>query len=86
MTEDMKPLAHQVAGHPGSIMTAGDGSIIVKPSLPLEIEFYSTIAPTHFPQLLQKGFLCKFYGTEAHEKAPNDGKVKLEQVRRCHVI
>ena len=75
-----KPLAHQVAGHPGSIMTAGDGSTIVKPSLPLEIEFYSKTAPEHFPELAEKGLICKYYGTEEHTQAPKEGKVKLEQV------
>lgn len=83
-TEDLtlKPLAHQVAGHPGSIMTAGDGSTIVKPSLPLEIEFYTKTAPEHFPELIEKGLVCKYYGTEVHAQPPKEGKVKLEQVRQ----
>lgn len=61
-------------------MTAGDGSTIVKPSLPLEIEFYSKTAPEHFPELAEKGLICKYYGTEEHTQAPKEGKVKLEQV------
>lgn len=61
-------------------MTAGDGSAIVKPSLPLEIEFYSKTAPEHFPELIEKGLICKYYGTEVHGKPPKEGKVKLEQV------
>lgn len=84
--DTLQPLAHQVAGHPGSIMTAGDGSIIVKPSLPLEIEFYSRTAPEHFPELAEKGLVCRYYGTEAHTTAPKEGKVKLEQAIRLENI
>lgn len=77
----LKPLEHQVAGHPASVLTSPGGDYIVKPSLPLEIEFYESTAPAHFVELVRGGYIAKFFGTESHDKPPKEGKVKIEQVR-----
>ena len=81
MPEELAPLKHQVAGHPDSVKTSKDGTYIVKPSLPLEIEFYESTAPQQFPELSEKGFLPVYYGRQQHELAAAEGKAKLEQVR-----
>lgn len=51
----------QVGGHSG-IRSSADGSVIIKPALPVEVDFYTTLsssdALTHlFP------FVPRFYGT-----------------------
>lgn len=77
---ELAPLKHQVAGHPSSVRTAADGTYIVKPSLPLEVEFYTETAPKHFPQLVDKAFIPVFYGVQPNEFPSADGKAKIEQV------
>lgn len=55
------PLSSQVAGHPG-VLTTEDGSLIIKPALPLELEFYKKYSshPSFEPL---RPFLPKFFGT-----------------------
>ena len=81
MAGQLRTLEHQVAGHPGSVLTSEDGSYIVKPSLPLECQFYEATAPRHFPELAAKAFLPAYYGQQEHTAPPKEGKVKIEQVR-----
>ena len=77
----LKPLEHQVAGHPSSVLASEDGQYIVKPSLPLEVEFYERTAPAHFPELIENDLIPRFYGLQTHDVPPKEGKVKIEQVR-----
>jgi len=50
-----------VGGHAG-VLTTNDGSLIIKPALPLELEFYQThVSEASFEPL--RPFLPKFYGT-----------------------
>ena len=81
MAGQLKTLEHQVAGHPGSVLTSEDGSYIVKPSLPLECQFYEVTAPRHFPELAAKALIPAYYGQQEHTAPPKEGKVKIEQVR-----
>lgn len=77
----LKPLEHQVAGHPSSVLASEDGAYIVKPSLPLEVEFYERTAPNHFSALIEHDLIPKYYGLQTHDVPPKEGKVKIEQVR-----
>ncbi|KAL0947753.1 hypothetical protein HGRIS_013831 [Hohenbuehelia grisea] len=55
------PLTTQVGGHAG-VQTSEDGSLLIKPALPLELQFYQiTTSNTAFEPL--RLFLPKFYGT-----------------------
>jgi 1D-myo-inositol-tetrakisphosphate 5-kinase/inositol-polyphosphate multikinase len=55
------PLASQVGGHAG-VLTTEDGSLVIKPALPLELQFYQALlrepalAPLH-------PFTPRFLGT-----------------------
>ncbi|KAI0004966.1 SAICAR synthase-like protein [Russula compacta] len=42
---ELQPLAYQVGGH-GGIQVTGDGALIVKPALPLELQFYQNDLPS----------------------------------------
>lgn len=55
------PLSSQVGGHAG-VLTTEDGSLIIKPALPLELEFYQKHSshPSFEPL---RPFLPKFFGT-----------------------
>ena len=55
------PLSSQVGGHTG-MLTTEDGSLIIKPALPLELEFYEKYSshPSFEPL---RPFLPKFFGT-----------------------
>ena len=55
------PLSSQVGGHAG-VLTTEDGSLIIKPALPLELEFYEKYSshPSFEPLW---PFLPKFFGT-----------------------
>ncbi|KZP03501.1 SAICAR synthase-like protein [Athelia psychrophila] len=60
------PLDNQVGGHIGGIETTEDGSLIIKSTLPLELEFYQIFYQIHstsaaFEPLRQ--FLPQFFGT-----------------------
>lgn len=56
-----QPLASQVGGHAG-VLTTEDGSLIIKPALPLELQFYQSLTTdTGFAAL--RPFIPKFLGT-----------------------
>lgn len=55
------PLSSQVGGHAG-VLTTDDESLIIKPALPLELEFYQTHASDPAFEPLRP-FLPKFFGT-----------------------
>jgi 1D-myo-inositol-tetrakisphosphate 5-kinase/inositol-polyphosphate multikinase len=42
ISPELQPFAHQVGGHKG-IQVTGGGDLIVKPSLPPELQFYQTL-------------------------------------------
>jgi hypothetical protein len=55
------PLTSQVGGHAG-VLTSEDGSLLIKPALPLERHFYQTLlSEPNFAPLLP--FVPRFYGT-----------------------
>lgn len=55
------PLESQIGGHPG-VQTTEDGSLLIKPALPLEVQFYqSVLRDPGLASLLP--FVPKFYGT-----------------------
>jgi 1D-myo-inositol-tetrakisphosphate 5-kinase/inositol-polyphosphate multikinase len=61
MSSSPIPLSSQVGGHPG-VLTSEDGSIVFKPALPLELEFYQThVSNPVFEPL--RPFLPTFLGT-----------------------
>lgn len=61
MTTSTVPLTSQVGGHAG-VLTSEDGSLLIKPALPLELHFYQTLlSEPNFAPLVP--FLPKFYGT-----------------------
>jgi 1D-myo-inositol-tetrakisphosphate 5-kinase/inositol-polyphosphate multikinase len=55
------PLASQVGGHTG-VQTSEDGSLIFKPAVPLELQFYQS-ALTNPVLAPLRPFIPKFYGT-----------------------
>ncbi|KAF9265713.1 SAICAR synthase-like protein [Marasmius fiardii PR-910] len=55
------PLTSQVGGHAG-VQTTEDGSLIIKPALALEHEFYQSLTTQDSFQALRP-FVPKFYGT-----------------------
>ncbi|KDQ59794.1 hypothetical protein JAAARDRAFT_33371, partial [Jaapia argillacea MUCL 33604] len=60
-TSSPLPLANQVGGHPG-VQTTPDGSLLIKTSLPLELQFYqTTVSDPAFARL--RRYIPKFYGT-----------------------
>jgi inositol-polyphosphate multikinase len=61
MTTSSVPLASQVGGHPG-VLSSEDGSLLFKPTAPVELHFYQTVhSKPNFAPLVP--FLPKFYGT-----------------------
>jgi len=54
-------LSPQVGGHAG-VLRSGDGSLVFKPALPLEIEFYQHMSATTSLNRLQ-GYIPRFFGT-----------------------
>ncbi|KZP13835.1 SAICAR synthase-like protein [Athelia psychrophila] len=56
------PLGNQVAGHIGGIETTEDGSLVIKSTLPLELEFYQTHSTSAAFEPLRQ-FLPQFFGT-----------------------
>lgn len=55
-------LANQVGGHVGCIDETEDGSLIIKTTLPLELEFYQTLSTSAGFEPLRQ-FLPQFFGT-----------------------
>lgn len=80
--EGFHPLSSQVGGHPG-VMTSEDGSVIIKPALPVEVKFYQTaLSDPGFQPLLP--YIPKFYGTlrlegEVDHGQSKDGSIAIKQ-------
>ncbi|KAJ3892600.1 hypothetical protein GG344DRAFT_45069 [Lentinula edodes] len=55
----------QVGGHPNSIQLTEDGSLLIKPALPLEHEFYTLMAQARAMDSIR--FVPEFYGTLREE-------------------
>ncbi|KAL0061468.1 hypothetical protein AAF712_011691 [Marasmius tenuissimus] len=71
------PLTSQVGGHSG-VQTTEDGSLIIKPALALEHEFYQSLTTNDSFQALRP-FIPKFYGTlklEGQVDESTEGGVK----------
>ncbi|KDQ34117.1 hypothetical protein PLEOSDRAFT_1032104 [Pleurotus ostreatus PC15] len=67
-----KPLNTQVGGHSGVLATE-DGSLLIKPALPLELQFYQTsVRDPRFAPL--RRFVPKFYGTLSLQGKVDEGK------------
>ncbi|KAF9494056.1 SAICAR synthase-like protein [Pleurotus eryngii] len=67
-----KPLNTQVGGHSGVLATE-DGSLLIKPALPLELQFYQTsVRDPGFAPL--RRFVPKFYGTLSLQGKVDEGK------------
>jgi 1D-myo-inositol-tetrakisphosphate 5-kinase/inositol-polyphosphate multikinase len=57
-------LKSQVGGHANGVLTTEDDMLLIKPTLPLELQFYQTVATTVEPELdALRPFLPKFLGT-----------------------
>lgn len=70
------PLASQVGGHAG-VLTSEDGSLIIKPALPLEHKFYQSLtSDAAFASL--RPFTPKFYGTLKLEGKATEGEAGVE--------
>ncbi|EGN96416.1 hypothetical protein SERLA73DRAFT_76370 [Serpula lacrymans var. lacrymans S7.3] len=69
----MIPLAAQVGGHPG-VQTTEDGSLLLKPAVPLEIEFYQRVV-SESGLVHLRPFVPKFFGTLRLE-----GKVETTEI------
>lgn len=62
-TLSLHSLSSQVGGHPG-VLASEDNSLIIKPCLPRELDFYRLIASGHTKTLeVLQEFIPKFYGT-----------------------
>ncbi|KAJ3847802.1 SAICAR synthase-like protein [Lentinula lateritia] len=59
----------QVGGHPNSIQLTEDGSLLIKPALPLEHEFYTLMAQARAMDTM--GLAGDFYGTLREENIDN---------------
>ena len=75
------PLASQVGGHPG-VQTSEDGSLLIKPALPAEVQFYQAVLadPTLAPL---RPYVPQFIGTltlegEVDEQASRDGAIAVK--------
>ena len=55
------PLTSQVGGHAG-VLASEDGSLVIKPCLPLERDFYQTLTTNEGFATL-RDFVPKFFGT-----------------------
>ncbi|KAG5642808.1 hypothetical protein DXG03_002092 [Asterophora parasitica] len=79
-----KPLSSQVGGHAG-VLTTEDGSLIIKPVLPLELQFYQAVQQDINLAPLQP-FIPKFLGTLRLEgqldeaKSTESGNITLASV------
>lgn len=77
-----KPLESQVGGHPG-VMESEDGSLIIKPALPVEVDFYQTMLTD--PSLMPlRGYIPRFYGTlrlegQVDEEQSAFGQISIKQ-------
>ncbi|KAA1475839.1 SAICAR synthase-like protein [Dentipellis sp. KUC8613] len=86
-----QPLAHQVGGHAG-VQTTADGSLLIKPAYPLELEFYQSVMA--MPALVPlHPWIPRFLGTLRLEgQRTDDGEVVqgvpsgLEEQKDCLVL
>lgn len=77
------PLTTQVGGHPG-VMTSEDGSLIIKPALPVEANFYQTVLSDPSLEPLRP-YIPQFYGTlrlegQVDEENSKDGTIAVKEV------
>ncbi|KAF9071025.1 hypothetical protein BDP27DRAFT_1142582, partial [Rhodocollybia butyracea] len=70
------PKFAQVGGHPNSIQTTEDGSLVIKPASKFEEEFYTVMAQARASENLKRlsKFVPEFYGTLKQEGGDDDGK------------
>ncbi|RDB19501.1 Inositol polyphosphate multikinase [Hypsizygus marmoreus] len=71
-----RPLASQVGGHAG-VLTTEDGSLIIKPALPLELLFYQALNQNAELEPLRP-FLPKFFGTLKLEGQIDENAIEEE--------
>lgn len=85
---DAKPLTSQVGGHAG-VLTTEDGSLIIKPALPLELQFYQALQQNPDLESLRP-FTPKFIGTLKLEgqvdekKSEEEGNISVTPVDVPH--
>ncbi|GLB35601.1 putative inositol phosphokinase (IPK) family protein [Lyophyllum shimeji] len=83
-TSAAKPLTSQVGGHAGVLATE-DGSLIIKPALPLEVQFYQALQQSPSLEALRP-FIPKFYGMLKlegqldEEKSAEEGNISVTPV------
>ena len=80
-TDAVHTLSSQVGGH-GGVLTSDDDSLVIKPTLPLEIAFYQTIN-TEADFALLRPFVPNFIGTlrlEGQLIQP-DGDIEQNNIR-----
>ena len=75
------PLETQVGGHPG-VMASEDGSLIIKPALSVEVNFYQSVLSNHELESLRP-YIPQFYGTlrlegQADQEQSMDGGIALK--------
>ncbi|KAJ7132961.1 hypothetical protein C8R46DRAFT_923614 [Mycena filopes] len=59
-----RALSSQVAGHPNSVQATEDDTLLMKQALPLELQFYQTVAAAAEPEVdALRPFIPKFIGT-----------------------
>lgn len=82
-SSDATPLASQVGGHNG-IQSTADGSLIIKPCLPAEGEFYTRLSTSSdFAHL--RPFIPRFIGVlrlEGSVELDESGSVKTGEVKQ----
>lgn len=78
---ETRPLSSQVGGHEG-VLTSDDDSLVIKPTLPLEIAFYQTINIDAAFALLRP-FVPNFIGTLRleGELIQPDGDIEQNNIR-----
>ena len=82
---DFHALGSQVGGHPG-VMTNDSGSVIIKPALPAEVEFYETIQTNPVFEPLRV-YIPKFLGTlklqgQVDPEKSKDGAIVVKEASR----
>lgn len=83
-TSNLAPLANQVAGHPEGVLTLQDGSLVVKPCVPVEATFYTEVmnafsSPDPDPRTQLARWIPKFLGTLALGGKTGQGQVRTEE-------
>lgn len=80
--EGFVPLASQVGGHPG-VMASEDGSLIIKPALPVEVAFYQSVLSDPAFEALRP-YIPQFYGTlrlegQVDPEKSKDGSIAVKE-------